>query len=200
MNPSCRSSISTESPLAFHPLTPDRWSDFETLFGPRGACAGCWCMFRRLPRKSFDAGKGDANRAAMRTIVHQGECPGLLAYAGARTVGWCALAPRADYPALARSGVLRPVDDAPVWSVSCFFVVKDCRKRGVSVALLRAAADYAAAQGAAILEGYPVEPTKTPAPAAFVWTGLASAFRDAGFEECARRSPTRPIMRKHLPR
>ncbi|NIN00486.1 MAG: hypothetical protein GTO24_21110 [candidate division Zixibacteria bacterium] len=45
------------------------------------------------------------------------------------------------------------------------------------------------------LEGYPVEPRKERMPAAFACTGLASAFRRAGFVEIARRSKTRPIMR-----
>ena len=29
----------------FHPLTKDRWIDFEALFGARGAYGGCWCMW-----------------------------------------------------------------------------------------------------------------------------------------------------------
>ena len=43
----------------FHakPLTPDRWQDFETLFGPQVACYGCWCTHFRIPadrRKTMD--------------------------------------------------------------------------------------------------------------------------------------------------
>ena len=53
-------------------------------------------------------------------------------------------------------------------------------------------------RGARILEGYPVEPGKGPMPDVFVYTGIASAFRAAGFEEAARRSKTRPIMRLDL--
>jgi hypothetical protein len=57
---------------------------------------------------------------------------------------------------------------------------------------------YAKKQGAGILEGYPVEPKKDKMPDAFAWTGIASAYRAAGFEEVARRSETRPIMRYYL--
>jgi hypothetical protein len=32
-------------------------------------------------------------------------------------------------------------------------------------------------------------------PAAFAWTGTLSAFVAAGYEEVARGSPSRPIMR-----
>ncbi len=61
--------------------------------------------------------------------------------------------------------------------------------------LLRAAAEYARKRGAAIVEGYPVEPKKGEMPDVFAYTGLASAFRQAGFVEVLRRSKTRPIMR-----
>ena len=66
--------------LEFHPVTPERWSDLETLFGEKGACGGCWCMLWRLTRKEFEAQKGEGNRRAMQRIVNSGEIPGLLAY------------------------------------------------------------------------------------------------------------------------
>lgn len=181
--------------LAIRPLTPSRWKDLEALFGERGACGGCWCMFWRLPRSVFDKQKGRGNRQAFRKLVQKGEPPGLIAYEGPTPVGWCAVAPRADYPALARSRILQPVDGEPVWPVSCLFVARPYRKRGVSTRLLEAAADYARRRGGRIVEGYPVEPRGKVADA-FVWTGLASAFRRAGFKEVARRSKTRPIMRR----
>ena len=181
--------------LEYHPLTPARWPDFEQLFGPRGACAGCWCMLWRLSRKQFDAQKGDGNREAMRALVTAGEVPGILAYLDGCAIGWCAVAPRADYPALGRSRILKPVDDKPVWSVSCLFVEKGHRRKGVSVGLLRAAVEHVRGRGGKIVEGYPHEPQKDDAPPVFVWTGLASAFLKAGFVEVARASTTRPIMR-----
>jgi GNAT superfamily N-acetyltransferase len=183
--------------LTFHPVTPDRWSDFAALFGENGACAGCWCMWWRRPRSEWTHGKGSGNRTAMRGIIRRGEEPGILAYDGERPVGWCAVAPREAYPGLARSRVLKPVDEQPVWSVTCFFIVRDYRRRGVSRALLRAAMEFARAGGGRILEGYPVE-AEGEQPAAWVWTGLAAAFRRAGFTEVARRSRTRPIFRKTL--
>jgi GNAT superfamily N-acetyltransferase len=188
----------TRTKIEVLPLTRERWNDVETLFGPRGACGGCWCMFWRLPRGEFSRGKGEGNRRAFQALVRRGEEPGLLAYADGVPVGWCALAPREAYPSLARSRVLAPVDDKPVWSVSCFFIARGWRRKGVTVALLRAAAAHAAARGGKILEGYPIAPKKGEVPAAFAWTGLVGGFTKAGFEEAARRSATRPIMRRRL--
>jgi len=187
--------------IAVHPLTPERWPDLETLFGTRGACGGCWCMWWRwTTRKEFDRNKGEGNRRAFRALVLRGETPGLLAYEGDAVVGWCALGPRESLPGLARSRILGPVDERPVWSVSCFFVRPGHRRKGVSGRLLRAAIELVRQRGGTLLEGYPHDPSDDGQPAPFVWTGLRSAFARAGFREVARRSPKRPIMRRGVRR
>lgn len=185
---------SSSPPLEFHQVTPDRWEDLEVLFGPRGACAGCWCMWWRLPRSQFNKQVGEQNRRALQQIVESGEVPGILAYSGGEPAGWCCVAPREAFPALERSRILKRVDDKPIWSVVCFFVAKRHRRQGITVRLLQAAVEFARENGASIVEGYPSEAEKD-VPAAFVYTGLASAFRQAGFKEVLRRSPKRPIMR-----
>jgi GNAT superfamily N-acetyltransferase len=181
--------------LKFHPLTAERWSDLETLFGARGACGGCWCMAWRLSRAQFEKQKGPRNKKALKKLVAAGPAPGVIAYAGKEPIGWCALAPRESYPALDRSRVLGRLDDLPVWSVSCFFVAKPFRGQGVTVALLEAAVKYALSQGAMVVEGYPQDLGQGRLPAPFVWTGLLPSFVQAGFVEVARRSRKRPIVR-----
>ncbi len=151
-------------------------------------------MWWRLPRSLWTAQKGARNKNAFKAIVHSGASPGLLAYADGRPAAWCAVGPRASYPVLARSRALKPLDETPVWSVTCFFVAKEFRGKGLSVALLGAAKKFVDARGGRILEGYPVEPRKGRMPDAFAWTGFASAFREAGFKEAGRRG-SRPIMR-----
>lgn len=183
------------SGLVFHPLTPGRWLDLEKLFGQRGACGGCWCMWWRLAHSDFRRQRGEMNRKAFRSFVDSGKVPGILAYTEGRPIGWCAVAPRETFPRLERSRILRRVDDKPVWSVVCFFVAKAFRGKGMSLRLLDAAVDYVREQGGKIVEGYPVEPKKDWTPDPFVYTGLASAFRKVGFVEVVRRSETRPIMR-----
>ena len=155
-------------------------------------------MFWRLDRKDWEGGKGQENRRAFRALVEAGARPGVIVYDGRQPVGWCAIAPRERYPALARSRVMRPVDDRPVWSVSCLFVLRPYRRRGLSVRLLRAAVDFARDRGARIVEGYPVTPKGDRAPDAFLWTGTPAAFERAGFREVVRHAPTRPIMRRGL--
>jgi GNAT superfamily N-acetyltransferase len=184
--------------LECHPLTRDRWSDFVKLFGERGACGGCWCMWWRLKRSEFEQQKGEGNKQAMRDLVESGEIPGIMAYHHNRPVGWCSVAPREQFLRLERSRILKPLDDLPVWSVVCFFIDRGFRNRGISVKLLLAAVDYVRQQGGKIVEGYPVEPKKDRTPDVFAYTGLASAFKKAGFVELFRRSETRPIMRFYI--
>lgn len=185
--------------LSVHPLTPSRWADLEALFGPRGACAGCWCRWWKVPRAEWVAAKGEGNRRALEASVRAGEVPGLLAYEGDAPVGWVAVEPRASYPRLARSRSLAPVDGAPVWSITCFYVARAHRRRGVTRALIAAAAAHARAAGATLLDAYPVDPAR-PTGDAFVYTGVASTFAAAGFEEVARRTATRPVVRLTLDR
>ncbi|MGB2696944.1 MAG: GNAT family N-acetyltransferase [Candidatus Zixiibacteriota bacterium] len=182
-------------PLKFHPLTPKRWTDLEKLFGERGACGGCWCMWWRLKRSQFERQKGKGNKRALKRIVDSGEIPGILAYAKGEPIAWCSVAPREVYKTLERSRILKRVDDQPIWSVVCFFVAKAYRHKMVSVKLLKAAIEHVSRQGGKLVEGYPTEPKKSQMPDAFAWTGLVSAFSKAGFTEVLRRSETRPIMR-----
>ncbi len=187
---------SAKSKLIFAPATPDRWDDIATLFGPRGACAGCWCMWWRLSRAEFKANAGDGNKRAFKKIVASGAVPGLIAYDGATPVGWCAVEPKEAYASLLRSKA-KTIDDQPCWSVTCFFVAKSHRNQGVSGALLETAVKHARDNGAVLIEGYPIDTDKKAMDfSAFV--GAAQTFKAAGFVEAARPSPTRPIMRLAL--
>ena len=182
------------SELSFRPLKRNLWPDLEELFGPNGACGGCWCMFWKLRGKAFDEARGIETRQMHKSIIDAGTSTGLLAYLHGDVVGLVAVEPRRAYPKLAFSRALKPVDDQPVWSVTCFFVAKKHRRSGITVELLKAAVEHVKKQGGKIVEGYPVE-TKKDMPAPFVYTGTASAFKRAGFKEAARNTPTRPIFR-----
>jgi GNAT superfamily N-acetyltransferase len=150
-------------------------------------------------RKSGPSGVGPAaaNRAALKSLVDKGTVPGLIGYEDGSPVGWVSLGPREEYVKLKRSPVMKPVDDAPVWSIVCFFVDRRARGRGVSTALLNAAIAYARSQGATLLEAYPVDKKEQSHPDS-IWFGAKSMYDQAGFKEVARRKETRPVMRRVL--
>lgn len=184
----------SELQLSFAPLTTQNWDAFEQLFGKRGACGGCWCMWFRLSNDDFKRQKGDANKSAMRSLVEAGRIPGILAFHGDVPVGWCSVSRRQEFPRLQRSRILKAIDEQPVWSIVCFFIAREYRGKGVSTCLLEEAIAFVKAQGGTIIEGYPLEP-KQKVPDLFAYYGLASSFQKAGFVEVARRSAGRPIMR-----
>jgi GNAT superfamily N-acetyltransferase len=155
-------------------------------------------MYWRQTRTQYEEQHGEPNRRNMKALVDSGTVPGILAYSSDEPVGWCSIAPREEFGTLARSRVLKPVDDQHVWSVVCFFITRSQRRMGLTVKLLQAAIEYARSNGASIVEGYPVEPKGGESPDVFVYTGLFSAFKQAGFTEVMRRSETRPIVRYFL--
>jgi GNAT superfamily N-acetyltransferase len=182
------------------PATADRWPDLETLFGEKGAYAGCWCQWWRMERSVFKRLQGQGTKAALRDMTLANEVPGVLAYVEGRPVGWCSLGPRETFRALENSPILKRVDDQPVWSIVCFFITRKARRQGIMVELLRGAVRYAQEQGARIVEGYPID-MQSPQlsgkklTGAAGYMGVAAAFRDAGFEEVGRASDTQLIMR-----
>lgn len=183
------------SSLSFRPLTPDTWTNLENLFGPKGACAGCWCMWFRLKRSEWESQKGEGNRKAMKAIVDSGRVAGILGYQNDQPLAWCSIGPRDEFPLLARSRILKPIDDQPVWSIVCLFLHKSIRRAGMAAGVVTAAIDYAKRQGAKMVEAYPIDTPNENYPVAFAPTGFYSTYKKTGFTECKRRSDTRPIMR-----
>lgn len=178
--------------LRAEPLTEALWPAFEDLLADSGGpAARCWCMAWRIG-PSYRHRPAAANRDDFRAVVAAGPPPGLLAFSGDLAVGWCQLTPRSAVPALDRPWRLRPVDDVPVWALSCFYVRKAHRRRGVMPVLISAAVELARAAGAPAVEAYPLDRAVSPSSTS---TGYASTFLRAGFTEVARRSPERPILR-----
>ena len=177
--------------LAIQELTADLWPVLEDLFGAKGACNGCWCMYWRIG-SDYRKRPSAANKAAFQEVVQHGPPPGLLAFDGDVAVGWCQLTPRDAVPWLDRTWRLQRVDDLPVWSLSCFYVRKGYRKQGVTAALITAALEAAKRDGAPAVEAYPLDATVTPSASG---TGYLSTFARAGFKIVAQRVPPRPIVR-----
>ena len=182
--------------FTIRPVTLSEWPALEDLFGRAGGSNGCWCMYWRIGPRYRDRPRAD-NKHDLRQLAASGQRPGLLAFDRDLAVGWCELAPRADLSWLARTPYLGPVDELPVWSLSCFYVRRTHRGRGVMNMLIEVAAHAAAAAGAPALEAYPVD-TAIPGHTRNVFPGIASSFARHGFHVVARHKPDRPIMRKPL--
>jgi len=153
-------------------------------------------MTPRLTRGEYERGKGAGNKRKLHALVRSGPPPGLLGYRGEEPVAWCSIEPRERLGALSHSRILAPVDGRPVWSIVCLLVRKDLRGQGISRAMIEGAVAWAKKNGATIVEAYPTDPRGRRMPDVFAWTGIDSVYRAAGFAEVARRSKTRPILRR----
>jgi GNAT superfamily N-acetyltransferase len=133
----------------------------------------------------------ETNKTAFHSVVLKGPPPGLIAFHGNLALGWCQLTPRDDLPWLDRVWRLRRIDDLPVWSISCFYVRKGYRRRGITTALIEAAVAAAKAAGAPVLEAYPLDANLTPSASG---TGYSTPFLRAGFEIVARHVAARSCV------
>ena len=185
--------------LRFEPLSKSNWHHFEQLFGVKGACGNCWCMYYRLNKADFTEGKvAGGNKEAMKALVWEDQPTGILGFYEDIPIAWCAFAPRPDFLKLSRSRVHKPIDDKLVWSIPCTFIDKKFRRQGVSVALLKGVVNYAKEQGIKIIEAYPTTPTQEKLPDSFAWIGLYKSFERAGFEIVDRTSKNRPMVRYYI--
>lgn len=170
--------------LEILPLTARRMADLGAVL--RGTWGnGCWCMYPRLNAQAQRAlpgpgGAAERRQRAMTALARKRRAPGLIAYRDGEPVGWIAVAPRAELLRIATSKATPPVDELEVWAVPCITVRKAARGRGVAVALIRAAVEYAAGHGAPAVEAYP-RAGNARVHDDFAYVGTEALFRKAGF-------------------
>ena len=184
-------SAPTETELDFRPVTADNLADLERFSRGHGKFRYCSCMRWRMTSTEFRRSNKPKRIEALRGEVANGRPTGVLAYADRVPVGWCSIAPREEFRGLERYRKLGRIDDAAVWSVTCFFVDRQYRRRGLTVDLLEAAVRYASANGARVVEGYPVESTA----ASYTYMGLPETFIRAGFSDVTPPGRVRRMFR-----
>ena len=180
--------------------TPDRRDDVLTVLGAKGDAARCQCQWFRLRNAEYRASTVDDRRDALCEQLAGPVPPGVVGYDDTGTpVGWCAVAPRADYPRLDTAVLARATDEvAGLWVVSCFVVRVGSRRQGMSAELLDGAVELARQHGATVLEAYPVDLAVQSVSSAELYHGALSTFLGAGFSEVARPKPSRPTVRLTL--
>ena len=188
----------TNIKLKFDPLTSANWKQFEEVMGEKGGCGNCWCMYFRIPYKTFQEIKPDGNKKLMKQIVKKGEPVGLIASMNKQTVGWIGLAPREDYIKLENSRTFKRIDDKPVWSITCFFIKKELRRMGLSRQLIKGAIDFAKKKKIKTLEAYPAIPYSEKVPYPFLWVGVLSSFIKNGFTVVQQNGKSRAMVRIDL--
>lgn len=177
--------------FVYRPVTTHTLPDLAAFSESHGKFRYCSCMRWRLRSSEFSRSTKEERVGALQDLVKKEIPVGVLAYADGKPVGWCSVAPRQTYAGLERSAALARVDQEAVWSVVCFFVDSGYRRQGVARGLLTAAVEYAREQGAAIVEGYPVEPGSR----VYTFMGSPSIFLEAGFHDVTLPGRERRVMR-----
>lgn len=185
------------------PITPERFEDFADVVNRTRRVDHCWCLSHRLTTAEIEGLGGGSRERAMRRLCEGDHPPGVVTYRDGEPVGWCNIGPRAEITRLARSRLIRPVDELPVWSIVCVVVRAGHRREGVTAPLLEGAVAYAASHGAPAVEAYPVDPPdRMDVTMAFV--GTKSMFERAGFRvlgttDAVASGMPRLVMRRDLP-
>lgn len=171
--------------LEIHNVTKDRWRDFEELFECKGGPHNCWCMaWRNNENKHSIPGKS-GKKLSIKRRIDEGVPVGILAYNNKIPIAWCSIAPRDTYRSL---GGDDSVDN--VWSLTCFFVKREFRCKGISTNLLNAAIEHAGKNGAKYVEAYPVEPDSP----SYRFMGFTPMFEKAGFHFVKKAGCRRSVM------
>ena len=181
----------THNEIEFQAVTADNLADLERFSRGHGKFRYCSCMRWRMTSSEFRRSDKSKRIDALRGEVANGRPTGVLAYADRVPVGWCSIAPREEFRGLERYRKLARIDDAAVWSVTCFFVDRQYRLRGLTVDLLEAAVEYASANGARVVEGYPVGSTAV----SYTYMGSPQTFIRAGFSDVTPSGRERRMFR-----
>lgn len=184
--------------MEFVELTEDTWPKLATLFAANKTVGGCWCTWFLRPRAETDAGWGEGNRDFLHARVAAGAPLGLLAVENGEPLGWVALAPRPSYVRLGASPITRSDGGVETWSVTCFFVHRSARRRGLAAQLLDAAVDHARERGATAVEAFPVDTEGSRRGAGDLYHGTRTMFTAAGFTVLDRRGTRRALVRKEI--
>ncbi|MBN3825855.1 GNAT family N-acetyltransferase [Burkholderia sp. Ac-20384] len=180
--------------ISVEALTPDRWPDIEALLSEGAVTRRCWCTYWRIgPR--YRQQEPSANKSDLKRVVAAGPPPGILAYVEDQPVGWCQVGSRELLPYMEHAWRLRSPDNLAVWTISCFYIRKDFRRRGISSRLINAAIDLAKRSGAHAIEAYPIDRSTSPSSSS---TGFVTTFERFGFLHMPSPSRERPIMRLYL--
>jgi GNAT superfamily N-acetyltransferase len=179
-------------------LTRDTWPSLEELFSANKTVGGCYCTWFMRTGPEMEAQWGAGNKKFLREKVRAGEPLGVLALEDDRPLGWVAVAPRATYPRLDRSKITASDAGPDTWSVTCFFVHRTARGRGLARDLVDAAVDFARERGARTVEGHPVDTEGQKKVSGDLYHGTLDMFLAAGFELVERRGTRRALVRKDL--
>ena len=179
------------------PLAPATWGAFADLAERHnGVWGGCWCTWFHTmhDEKTFDA---DDNRALKERLVNEGRAHAALVFDGDEAVAWCQFGSPQELPNIKhRKEYEAELESLPDYRLTCFFVDKRYRRRGVSALALQGALDLIAKAGGGVVEAYPQDTGGKKITASFLYSVTRSLFEQAGFSYVRPKGKNHTVMRK----
>jgi GNAT superfamily N-acetyltransferase len=156
--------------------------------------------WRAESRRVFNEIKGEGAKKAFRRLVKSGKAHGVLAFVNDEPVGWCSFGPRRDFPSLETVKAYRRDDTVGVWSITCFFIHRRWRGKGLARGLLKAAVEAMRKRGVKVIEAYPSTTTRDGRRlgSSLAWTGPVKIYEELGFKVVQSVNPLKPVMRLEL--
>jgi len=157
-------------------------------------------VWRAQSYQAWEKMRGTRAKEALRSIIQGSKAHGMLAFAKDEPVGWCSFGPRRDFPVLESIKAYKRNDTSDVWSITCLFIHRKWRGKGLSRSLLKASMETMKKHGVKIVEGYPVTTTKNGRrlSSSMAWTGPLNIFEELGFKKVQSTNPLKPLVRLEL--
>ena len=180
------------SEYTIRPLGPETWNAFAALTAKHnGVWGGCWCTWFH----TFYAEKehtAEGNCALKERLVNEGRAHAALVFDDGAAVAWCQYGSPDELPNIKfRKEYEVGLNELPTYRLTCFFVDKNYRRKGVAAVALRGALDLIAQAGGGVVETYPQDTRGKKTSASYLYNATRSLFEQAGF------SYERPVGKNH---
>ena len=184
--------------LSIKALNIETWKDFERLVQKHnGVWGGCWCTAFH-PKSAEQKHSADATKGYKRRLVEAGKAHAALVYNGDVCVAWCQFGPPQELPNIYHRKEVEAKMTLPDWRITCIFVDRDYRKRGLSFFALNGALELIRDLGGGVIESYPQDTQGKKVSNSFLYNGTKEIFEKAGFHFEDKKGKNHCIMRKTI--
>jgi GNAT superfamily N-acetyltransferase len=184
------------------PLGPDTWDAFARLAERHnGIWNGCWCTWFHTLYGEKDKGRtSESNCALKQQLVSESRAHAALVFDGDEAVAWCQYGTPAELPNIKhRKEYEAALDRPPDYRLTCFFVDRKYRRKGMAAAALHGALDLIAQAGGGVVEAYPQDTGGQKVSASFLYSVTRSLFEQAGFSYIRHQGKNHCVMRTVIP-
>jgi GNAT superfamily N-acetyltransferase len=171
--------------IIIKPVDRNNWIDFESLFQSKGGPSYCWCMVWRMTKDELKQNNPACRKEFIKQRVWLNTPIGILGYFKNEAIAWCSIAPKETHQRLGGDENLKNI-----WSITCFYIKKEYRKKGLMKFLIKSAENYAKENGAEYIEAYPVEENSP----SYKFMGFVKTFEEMEFKFVKMAGTRRHVM------